>query len=175
MSFENLELDKKLTENFTVGEFIVSQDHCQLVNQIKLELSLKPFHELELLRYKFYLLARLFLQPIREYYKEPIRITSGYRSEALNQALNGSSQSSDHLYLGESAAVDFTGNEIVAASHYLATFLRHSFGQMIYYPDRKFVHVSLPSQKHLGNALVKVDGKFHDYDLWMTKNVWNKK
>lgn len=38
-------------------------------------------------------LSTKWLEPFRQFYGKPIRITSGYRSEALNEALNGSSTS----------------------------------------------------------------------------------
>ncbi len=48
------------------------------------------------------------LEPIREYFKKPIRISSGYRSLALNKAIGGS-KTSQHC-LG--CAVDFTVQDI---------------------------------------------------------------
>lgn len=44
------------------------------------------------------------LQPLRNYYKKPIRIHSGYRSQLLNEEIGGA-KNSQHQY---GMAVDFT-------------------------------------------------------------------
>lgn len=52
-------------------------------------------------------LKRLFIkivQPVRDWYKQPINITSAYRSPSLNKAIGGS-ETSDHCF---GNAVDFT-------------------------------------------------------------------
>lgn len=52
-------------------------------------------------------LKRLFIkivQPVRDWYKQPINITSAYRSPTLNKAIGGSA-TSDHCF---GNAVDFT-------------------------------------------------------------------
>ena len=52
-------------------------------------------------------LATKVLQPIRDYYNKPVRITSGYRSKALNVAVGGST-TSQHSY-GEAADIQIDG------------------------------------------------------------------
>ena len=52
-------------------------------------------------------LATKVLQPIRNYYGKPVRITSGYRSKALNVAVGGST-TSQHSY-GEAADIQIEG------------------------------------------------------------------
>ena len=52
-------------------------------------------------------LATKVLQPIRDYYSKPVRVTSGYRSKALNVAVEGS-QNSQHSY-GEAADIQIDG------------------------------------------------------------------
>lgn len=52
-------------------------------------------------------LATKVLQPIRDYYNKPVRVTSGYRSKALNVAVGGST-TSQHSY-GEAADIQIDG------------------------------------------------------------------
>lgn len=42
-------------------------------------------------------LARVVLQPVRDYFEQPVTVTSGYRSFALNKAIHGS-PTSHHIY-----------------------------------------------------------------------------
>ena len=53
------------------------------------------------------LLCRKVLEPVREHFGKPVRISSGFRSEAVNRALRGS-RNSQHV-LGEAADFEITG------------------------------------------------------------------
>lgn len=55
-------------------------------------------------------LAKNVFQPIRDYFKVPIRISSGYRSAALNASIKGTSKNSQHS-LGEAIDIDMDGTE----------------------------------------------------------------
>lgn len=94
-------------------------------------------------------LATTILQPARDYIGKPLRITSGFRGEKLNEAVGGS-RTSQHLY-GEAA-------DIVVRTHdgidkramkslfgYLAEHAR--FGQLIWEYGGRWIHVSLPSNR----------------------------
>lgn len=50
-------------------------------------------------------LIEAILDPLRELYGKPINVSSGYRCDALNKAVHGSS-TSQHKCLGRSAAAD---------------------------------------------------------------------
>lgn len=54
-----------------------------------------------------YILANYILQPIRNYYKVPIIINSGFRGESLNKKVGGTA-TSDHTCIKGAAAADFT-------------------------------------------------------------------
>lgn len=84
------------------------------------------------------------LQPIRDHYKQPLKINSGYRSESLNTAIGGS-KTSDHM---QGFAADI---EVVGTSNYdLAVWISNNlkFTQVIleFYtlgdPNSGWVHVS---------------------------------
>lgn len=79
------------------------------------------------------------LDPLRERYGKPIRITSGYRSEALNKVLKGA-KTSHHL---KGQAADITvGTKI--GNRLLYELIRDNFKytQLINEHDFSWVHVS---------------------------------
>ena len=73
-----------LSKNFTLQEFTKS------VSAIRNNIDNSP--NAEHIR-NIQLLVKYVLQPLREGLNKPIRITSGYRSEALNKAIKGSKKS----------------------------------------------------------------------------------
>lgn len=56
-------------------------------------------------------LANNVFQPIRDYFKVPIHISSGYRSAALNASIKGASKNSQHS-LGEAIDIDMDGTKV---------------------------------------------------------------
>lgn len=89
-------------------------------------------------------LAWTILWPLREALGGPIRITSGYRSAALNRKIQGSSATSQHM-LGQAADIVSGGGFTNAAMfHYLRQSL--PYDQLIWeYGTKKepaWVHVS---------------------------------
>ncbi len=88
-----------LSKHFTLGEFI----HSDIA--VRKGIDNTPTEEII---NNLKALCTNVLEPIREYFKKPIRISSGYRSLALNKAIGGS-KTSQHC-LG--CAVDFTVQDI---------------------------------------------------------------
>jgi hypothetical protein len=94
----------------------------------------------------FKLLAEKVFQPIREHFRCPIHISSGYRSKELNQAVGGSS-SSQHC-TGEAIDVDMDGTPNGVTNRMVFDYIKDNleFDQLIYEfgdannPD--WVHVS---------------------------------
>lgn len=127
--------------NFEFGEFTVSDTYPELAKLIQLT---------DLDKFKIFLLCRMHLQPLREKLGLPIRIQSGKRSPELNSKVGGAA-TSEHLYLNETAAVDFTvpGADMKAIYHGLILSPR-SFSQCIWYKTSNFIHLGLPSLKHSG-------------------------
>jgi len=143
-----------LTDNFSWEDFIVSAEHPDLLEEIK-----ENFTESD--RVKCYYLARMFLQPMRDTWKEPITILSGKRSPLLNTSVNGTLHS-DHLFFEYGAASDFTAKSIKQMGESLARN-QMPFGQMIWYPDKNFIHISLPTPKHYRETLTKVGQRFYPF------------
>lgn len=76
-----------ITKNFTREELIAS------ATATRLKIDNTPNKEQEA---KLYLLAGFILQPLRDAYKNPIRVSSGFRCLKLNQAVGGV-KTSQHL------------------------------------------------------------------------------
>ena len=76
-----IDLQKKLSENFTLGEMIAS-DTAKKAGIDNTPTLLAIVHMEEL--------CQKLLQPIRDAYGKPIKVTSGYRCYRLNRLLNGS-------------------------------------------------------------------------------------
>lgn len=92
-------------------------------------------------------LAQLVLQPIRDAIKRPMKVLSWYRSPALNIAVGGS-PSSQHTR-GE--ACDFQCADVRGAWETIIGLVRDDklagAGQLIYYPQRGFIHVATRSSR----------------------------
>jgi hypothetical protein len=97
----------------------------------------------------FKLLAEKVFEPIREHFKVPIHISSGYRSKELNKAIGGSS-SSQHL-LGQAIDIDMDGTPNGVTNKMVFDFIKNnlSFDQLIFEFGTKdapdWVHVSYES------------------------------
>jgi len=130
-----------LSKNFRLNEFLVSQTASR--------------HGIENIPSKEEFLAlvdlcRYVLQPIRDFYKRPLVISSGYRSKELNTKIKGA-KNSQHM---KGCAVDF---EILGLdNYYVAQHIANSglvFDQLIlefHYkdsPQSGWVHVSYDADK----------------------------
>lgn len=99
-------------------------------------------------------LANHVFQPIREHFQAPIYISSGYRSEALNEAIGGS-KTSQH---SKGQAIDIDNDAVDNPSNmdifcYIRDYL--VFDQLIFeFPNKKgepsWVHVSYIDEEKYG-------------------------
>jgi hypothetical protein len=114
----------------------------------------------------FKLLAEKVFEPIREHFKVPIHISSGYRSKALNTAIKGS-LSSQHCS-GEAIDIDMDGSANGVTNAQVFNYIKDNlnFDQLIWEfgttsnPD--WVHVSYEStgkQRKQVLRATKQDGK----------------
>lgn len=85
-------------------------------------------------------LALNIFQPIRDHFKVPIHISSGYRSRILNNAVNGAAKS-QHC-LGQAIDIDVDGTSIT--NKQVFDFIKDNleFDQLINEFDYSWVHVS---------------------------------
>lgn len=116
----------RLSPNFTLAELTVTGTGLPNVpNEAEIE-SLRT-------------LAMRILQPIRDRLGKPITVTSGFRAQAVNRAVGGSS-TSDHLR-GNSADIKTASMNSAQFARYVLT-LNLPFDQLIVYPGTDRIHVS---------------------------------
>ena len=119
---------RRLSANFTVREF-ACRDGSDPV-----------FVDSELVR---------VLQNIRDYFGEPVVITSAYRTAAHNKAVGGAAYS-QHLY-GKAADIRVTGISVEQVAAYAETLLNGRGGIGIYPPGlgraNGWVHVDVRAAK----------------------------
>ena len=145
-----------LSDNFTLAELTKSQTAVR--KGIRNEPSTEHINNL-------IHLARTILQPVREYFDEPVMISSGYRSPELCEAI-GSSAKSQHAK-GEAADFEITGID----NKDLATWIvaNTEFDQLIleYYiendPNSGWVHCSVKTPPEEGRKQIlqakKIEGR----------------
>jgi hypothetical protein len=92
---------QRLSKNFSLGEFLRSETAERQEHLWQAQLAI-PSDKLSNLAY----LATTVLQPVRDTFKYPIRISSGYRSDELNAAVGGS-KTSQHC-LGQAADIQIS-------------------------------------------------------------------
>ena len=152
MSKVILDLNEHITKNFTWKEAVVSDSYPELASKI----VITPQHQIKV----FYLFRPL--QRVRDRFELPINTLSCIRTEELNNLIGGV-PGSDHLFEGYSAAVDFTflcdnsilPDKLEACFSWIKNTMPYSFGQLILYRERNFIHFSLPTPKHYGEAFLK--------------------
>jgi zinc D-Ala-D-Ala carboxypeptidase len=136
-------MDKQFSENFWLSEFLVSQEAARrgLTN-------LPGPSDIDNLNR----LCDLILQPLRNFVKKPISVSSGYRAPAVNRAVGGSSTSA-HMY-GLAADINVPGMSPAVLMHTIRG-LQLPVDQVIE-EYGQWVHVGLasPGRKPRGEYLL---------------------
>lgn len=153
----------KLSKNLSLHEVTKSQ------TALRRNISNEPTEEhLENLK----ILAERVFQPIRDYFNEPIYISSGYRSKALNKAIGGS-KTSQHC-LGQAIDIDQDNRGTNVTNMKVFNYIRYhlDFDQLIFEysnPDGSpaWIHVSYNKNGNRNEILraVKV-GRKTIYHKW---------
>jgi zinc D-Ala-D-Ala carboxypeptidase len=147
----------RLSENLLLSEVIRSES----AKRLGIDNMPKGEHLINLK-----LLAKNIFQPIRDHFKVPIHISSGYRSPALNSAVKGS-LTSQHCS-GEALDIDMDGSPHGVTNKMVFDYIKDNlnFDQIIWEfgtpanPD--WVHVSYSAsgkQRKQVLRAVKVKGK----------------
>ena len=134
-----------ITKNFSMEELVVS-DTARMKG-----IDNTPDKEVEA---RLVQLAQQVLQPLRDSYGKPIKISSGYRCQALNKAIGGVS-TSQHL---KGEAVDINNGQIENKKLFLlaSKMIKEgviTVGQLIDEKGYKWLHISLPDNKHRNQIL----------------------
>ena len=134
-----------ITKNFSMEELVAS-------NTARMKgIDNAPDKEVEA---RLVQLAQQVLQPLRNRYGKPIKISSGYRCQALNKAIGGVS-TSQHL---KGEAVDINNGQIENKKLFLlaSKMIKEGVievGQLINEKGYKWLHISLPDNKHRNQIL----------------------
>ena len=134
-----------ITKNFSMEELVAS-------NTARMKgIDNTPDKEVEA---RLVQLAQQVLQPLRDSYGKPIKISSGYRCQALNKAIGGVS-TSQHL---KGEAVDINNGQIENKKLFLlaSKMIKEgviTVGQLIDEKGYKWLHISLPDIKHRNQIL----------------------
>lgn len=134
-----------ITKNFSMEELVAS-------NTARMKgIDNTPDKEIEA---RLVQLAQQVLQPLRDSYGKPIKISSGYRCQALNKAIGGVS-TSQHL---KGEAVDINNGQIENKKLFLlaSKMIKEGVievGQLIDEKGYKWLHISLPDNKHRNQIL----------------------
>ena len=143
-----------LSANFTLKELTRSDtaDRLDIDNQPNEE-------QIESLR----LLCENILQPVRDHFGKPVKITSGFRCSALNQAAGGSSNS-DHCR-GQACDFEIDGVPNPELAEWIESNLKYTQLILEFYtqgqPNSGWVHCSYSPSNLKGQSLTatKVAGK----------------
>ncbi len=130
----NKQNDIQLSEHFKLSEFTKS------ITAERLGISNQPSYE-QVLAMRH--LCREVLEPLRQHYGAPIRITSGFRCEALNKAVGGVGNS-QHMD-GEAADLSVPSEEV--ARDWFQWLAHHTdFDQLLFEHSQRlhnrWLHVS---------------------------------
>jgi hypothetical protein len=125
----------KLTNNFTLQELTKSE--------IAIRRGLDNTPTVEVVE-RLQLLAEQVLQPVREHFAKGVKVNSGYRAPAVNDAVGGSANS-DHLK-GYAADIEIPGVSNYELAQWIETNLPYTQLILEFYtqgvPDSGWVHVS---------------------------------
>ena len=134
-----------ITKNFSMEELVAS-DTARMKG-----IDNTPDKEVEA---RLIQLAQQVLQPLRNSYGKPIKISSGYRCKTLNKAIGGVS-TSQHL---KGEAVDINNGQSENKKLFLlaSKMIKEgviTVGQLIDEKGYKWLHISLPDNKHRNQIL----------------------
>lgn len=134
-----------ITSNFTMEEMVASN------TATRLGIDNKPDRNAYS---QLCLLALDVLQPLRDSYQKPIKISSGYRCPLLNKAVGGVS-ASQHLK-GEAADINNGQKENKRIFNLAKKMIEEgklNVGQLIDEKGYSWVHISIPNGKHHNQIL----------------------
>ena len=138
---------RKITKNFYEYEFYQT-------NKVYLrEQNKKYMYDNKEVINNIYQVVVFQLQPIRDYFNKFVSPTSAVRCPVLNKKVGGVS-TSDHL---TGSAVDFVviGADMAKVFKELKDATWLEYGQLIYYKDKGFIHISLPTRDNYREAFIK--------------------
>jgi zinc D-Ala-D-Ala carboxypeptidase len=143
-----------LSKHFTLDEFT----HSQTASRLGIPNIPSAEETMSIIT-----LCENVLEPVRVHFDRPVRIDSGYRCQALNEAIPNSSKTSQHM-IGEAADIIVPGVQLMDVFLYIKDNLE--FDQVIF--ELTWVHVSFRKIGNRRQALTASfeNGKVH-YSEWI--------
>ena len=144
-----------LSKNFNLDEL------CR--SQIAIDCGIDNTPNSDAVMQNLKLLCEKVLQPIRDHYGKPVKVSSGYRNEDVNMLVRGS-KLSDHI-LGSAADIEIPGVPNAELAQWVLDNLECTQVILEFYtpgaPNSGWVHVSYKSDNLKKEALTatKVAGK----------------
>lgn len=139
----------RLSKNFSYDELVYSAT----AERLKLD-NTPNEKEIEFLRK----LANEVLQPIRDKWGRPIVVTSGFRSEKVNNAVGGVKNSQHRL--GQAADLKIgSKSQNKALFNFIADMVKKGeirVGQLIDEYGYSWIHVSLPREGKVNNQVLHI-------------------
>lgn len=137
------------TKNFSYDELIASAT----AKRLGLDNTPTPEEKERLRR-----LAEDILQPIRDAWRAPIVVTSGFRSEEVNKVVGGVKNSQHRL--GEAADIKVGGKDrnkkLFNLIYKLISQGKIKVGQLIDEYNYQWIHVSLPRKNKENNQILHI-------------------
>lgn len=135
-----------LTKNFTLEE--MSHSETALAHGLNNQIPLQYIANLKSL-------ATNVLQPLRDHIGQPVKVTSGYRTPALNHLVGGAS-TSQHL-TGHAADIRGpSGNKLTHMRWFVWMMDNLAYDQLIWEKGGQWIHVSYRSDgKNRQQVLLK--------------------
>ncbi|MCB9745306.1 MAG: DUF882 domain-containing protein [Alphaproteobacteria bacterium] len=147
----SIDLQERLAPNFTFAE-LTTTNHSELI----LENRKEAIAYLAKLRQ----LAAL-LQKIRDHVGVPVKVNSGFRSQALNNAVHGASGTSQHMR-GEAVDFSIPGKDMREVWRWIAEESGLRFGQLIHEEKNGgvWIHISLETASRSGEVFTFAKGRY---------------
>ena len=126
--------DMRLTDHFRLREFLTSRDHPELAAMMRpTPLHINNIH----------LQCATIYEPVRAYLGVRIFMSSGLRSEALNEAVGGHPKSL-HRFGKAGDPFPELPELLVPMFEYIRDGLAFAWSQLILYRNKGVLHVALP-------------------------------
>lgn len=142
-----------ISEHFKFEELTNSKDHPELIEKNRRYFLLEPYFT------RLITFAEYMLEAIRFDVDGPLMVNSCARCPQLNKAVGGS-ETSQHMFdmPGPGAGDIWTPTMSIEELYKtIQTKTKVFWHQLRVYPDRHFIHISMPTGKHDGQVKIVMD------------------
>lgn len=134
LTHENLTPDYQVTKNFTYGELLESETAR--------EEGIENAPNDQQLR-RLFKITKTVMQPIRDHLDAPVRVTSGFRTQELNEAIGGARES-QHV---KGEAIDFVADGYTVNEVFEEVVTGDFYFDQIIWEFGNWVHISYTTRR----------------------------